>query len=170
MTTRLIYIIENFNRNSFCVGRGLAWPTQIWSRSFPPRATAWQISSLRNSNLILVRGDSAAVIHAKCVFSRVCNHNQIRFLAIKHDGVRVWSDCEPCIPLTGLLTHNVAPPPDMRLARVLLLVSGRPRAGLTDWLMAGPAHKSTFSQNCKPNLPNVKFVHRSFLFSLKSYI
>ena len=94
VTTRLIYIIENFNRNSFCVGRGLAWPTQIWSRSFPPRATAWQISSLRNSNLILVRGDSAAVIHAKCVFSRVCNHNQIRFLAIKHDGVRVWSDCE----------------------------------------------------------------------------
>lgn len=42
-------------------------------------------------------------------------------------------------------------------------------SGLTDWLMARPAHKSTFSQNCKPNLPNVKFVHRSLLFALKSY-
>ena len=166
MTTRLIYIIENFNRNSFCVGPGpragrhrfglavfhlellhgrlASWETQTWSWSEAP------LLQLYHCNV------------RKTVRNRVCN--QIRFKAIQHDEVTLLNDCESpasdpwCGPSSWHQTDSGPPPHPWS-----------PPAGLTDWLMARPAHKSTFSQNCKPNLPNVKFVHRSLLFALKSY-
>ena len=92
------------------------------------------------------------------------------------DVIRVLNDncdCELCP-----LVHDLTLTPKMWTTPLLSdsdtqsssFIKAPPLSSLlTDWLMARPAQKSTFSQNCKPNLPNVKFVHRSFLFSLKSY-